>query len=219
MIGFTAARVSFFETTIQTDDKKCRIAGNKGCKGWSEKGGGWGSNANSAFVFPPPPLFVAQVTPALQIGPGQPSRWKSQGQDIEKNQISWIIFKSEEAYSPPNFHILRWTLLREIGAGKSIKQEGRHFSTWFVTLSGLGPTSYHLCTFCTFELIRQHHRPVSVGVKRDRDDFKSSVFLLLNFPSLVDCFSLLQTAPEVGRKRESKLTLSELQKKFIFHSQ
>ena len=147
MIGFTAARVSFFETTIQTDDKKCRIAGNKGCKGWSEKGGGWGSNANSAFVFPPPPLFVAQVTPALQIGPGQPSRWKSQGQDIEKNQISWIIFKSEEAYSQPNFHILRWTLLREIGAGKSIKQEGGHFSTWFVCVTLSGP---HFLSFVYF---------------------------------------------------------------------
>ena len=32
---------------------------------------GWDSNANSAFVFSPPLLFVAQVTPALQIGGGK----------------------------------------------------------------------------------------------------------------------------------------------------
>ena len=35
-----------------------------------------------------------------------------------------------------------------------------------------------------------------------------------------DAFSLLQTTPEIGGKgTQPKLTLSELQKKFIFHSQ
>ena len=127
MIGFTATRVSFFETSIQTVDKKCRIAGNKGCKGWSEKGGGWGSNANSAFVFPPPPLFVAQVTPALQIGLGQASRWKSQGQDIEKNQISRIIFKSEEAYSPPNFQYIGVNFIERNWSREKYKARGWSF--------------------------------------------------------------------------------------------